>query len=344
MPATLKDIAERVGKSVTTVSRALNDFDDVSPKTKAQVREVAHELGYRPHTFAQRLQKRRSDTIGFIMPTFGPRFSDPFFSEFLAGIGNRATRNGYDLLVSTNPPGDSEIEAYQRAAEGGRVDGFIIVRTRCDDARIEYLLKNEIPFTAFGSTNTDKVFPHVDEDSVYGMSLVADHLVQHGFTDIACISSSPDLTFTRYRIEGLKSGLAQHGLQLDSQRITTGDLTQQGGYEQAKRLLMEENPPDAIAACNDLMAFGAISAAQELGLEVGRDIAITGFDDIPMAAYSHPPLTTVHQPIYQIGGMVCDMLINLVEGNPLEEEQTILKPNLVVRQSCGEATKARVDK
>jgi LacI family transcriptional regulator len=130
--------------------------------------------------------------------------------------------------------------------------------------------------------------------------------------------------------------LAEHGITLDMSQVMTSDLTQRGGYEQSKNLLSSNNPPTAIVACNDLMAFGAMSAAQELGLTVGRDVAITGFDDVPMAAYSHPPLTTIHQPIYKIGGMVCEMLINIIEGDRLEEEQIILSPTLVVRQSCGE--------
>lgn len=119
--------------------------------------------------------------------------------------------------------------------------------------------------------------------------------------------------------------------------IKTGDLTQRGGYERTNELLDFPNPPTAIAACNDLMAFGAMSAAQDRGLIVGKDIAITGFDDIPMAEHSHPPLTTVHQPIYKIGGIVCEMLIQRIQGRSLEEEKIILEPSLVIRHSCGEA-------
>ncbi len=115
-----------------------------------------------------------------------------------------------------------------------------------------------------------------------------------------------------------------------------GDLTQRSGYEKASELLDRSDRPNAIAACNDLMAFGAMRAAQERGLAIGRDIAITGFDDIPLAENTHPPLTTVHQPIYKIGGMVCEMLIKLILSQPLQEEHIILQPNLVIRQSCGE--------
>lgn len=146
MPVTLKDIAERVGRSVTTVSRALHDYDDVSPETKEIVRTAAAEMGYTPSSFAQRLQKQKTDTIGLVFPTYGPRFSDPFFIEFLAGVGNRAASKGYDILVSTCPPGDEELLRYQSSVQGRRVDGFIILRTRKNDRRINYLCQNNFPF------------------------------------------------------------------------------------------------------------------------------------------------------------------------------------------------------
>jgi LacI family transcriptional regulator len=341
MTVTLKDIAKRVGKSVTTVSRALNDYDDVSPKTKDEIQRVASEMGYTPSSMAQRLRKQRSDSIGVILPTFGPRFSDPFFSEFLAGVGNTASEMGYDLMVSTRPPNDQEMEAYRLNVQGRRVDGFIIVRTRCEDPRIQYLHQVGFPFVAFGRTGGDLDFPFVDEDSEYGMQLIADHIVDFGHHRIACISAPAELTFTAQRLSGITKGLAKHGISLDEELIRESDLTQGGGFKQASILLDLPNPPSVIIACNDLMAFGAMSAAQERGLIVGEDIAITGFDDIPMAEHSHPPLTTLRQPIYRIGNIVCEMLIRIIQGVPLESDQVILKPYLVVRQSSGAYAKIK---
>jgi LacI family transcriptional regulator len=335
MAATLRDVAKKVGKSVTTVSRALHDHDDVSPETKALVRQVAAEIGYRPNTLAQRLQKQTSDTIGLIIPTYGPRFSDPFFSEFLAGIGNTANRLGYDLLVSTHPPGDQELEAYQHIVASRKVDGFICVRTRRKDARIEFLCEIDFPFVAFGRVEGDNEFPYIDEDGSHGMKLVAQHLVQLGYKRVACIMPTLDFMFAQKRLEGLRTGLAECGMRLEDEYIRVGDLTQRSGYQNALDLLDMQNPPDAIAAGNDLMAFGAISAAQDRGLEVGKDVGITGFDDIPLAEHFHPALTTAHQPIYQIGEMVSEMLIKLIKNQPIDQKQFLLKPKLIVRQSCG---------
>jgi LacI family transcriptional regulator len=338
MPSTLKDIANRVGKSVTTVSRALAGYDDVSPETKAEVRRVADELGYTPNITAQRLQKQRTDTIGFILPTFGPRFSDPFFSEFLAGIGNKAANEGYDLLVSTRPPGEQELETYRKIVRSYRVDGFILVRTRRLDSRVEYLSNENFPFVAFGRTEKTNNYLYIDEDSEYGMYMVANHLADLGHKKIAFIAAPDNFTFAHHRLNGFKKGLSERGLSPDELIITTGDLTQRGGYAQATNILERPDIPTAIAACNDLMAFGAISAAQKRGLIVGKDIAITGFDDIPLAEHCHPPLTTVKQPIYQIGEKACEMLIQKIRGEALDQKQILFKPDLVIRQSSGAST------
>jgi LacI family transcriptional regulator len=336
MAVTIKDIAKRVGLSVTTVSRALNDFDDVSVETKELIRRTAAEMGYVPNSLAQRFQKRKTDTIGLILPTFGPRFSDPFFSELLAGIGNKAANQGYDLLVSTRAPGDEELLAYHQIVQGHRVDGLVVVRTRKNDERIEFLRSVQFPFVAFGRIEGKLDFPFVDEDGVSGFRMVAEHLINLGHRRIACIASPPDLMFSQYRLEGLSSRLQELSAPLDPDLVRVGDLTQRSGYEQATELFNLLSPPTAIVAFNDLMAFGAMSAAQNRGLVVGSDISITGFDNTPMASHSHPPLTTVDQPIYQIGSMVCEMLIKCIKGEELEQTQVLLQPELNIRESSGQ--------
>jgi LacI family transcriptional regulator, galactose operon repressor len=335
MPVTIKDIAQRVGKSTTTVSRALNDYDDISPETKAMIHRVANEMGYSPNALAQRLQKQQTDTLAFILPTFGPRFSDPFFSEFLAGIGNKAAQYGFDLLVATRPPGEAEMDAYRFNIQGHRTDGFIIVRTRRDDPRIDFLKQTRFPFVAFGRTLGPNDFSYVDEDGEFGMSLVIDYLHKQGHRRIACLLPPDDLTFAYYRRRGIERKSRELELTPSQIRMEVSDLTQRGGYQVTQTLLDQDQFPTAIVACNDLMALGAMSAAQDRGLQVGKEISITGFDDIPLAEHSHPPLTTVHQPVYQIGGMVTEMLIKKIRGQALENEQVLLQPSLIVRSSCG---------
>ena len=337
MPVTIKDIARKIGKSTTTVSRALNDFDDISAETKELVRQAAAELGYSPNTMAQRLQKQQTDTIGLVIPTSGPRFSDPFFSEFIAGIGNKAARLGYDLLVATRAPGEQELEAYRFNVNTHRVDGFILVRTRCQDERVAFLKQTQVPFVAFGRIDGEHDFSYVDEDGEHGMGLVIEYLAGLGHTRFGVIAPPSELTFAHHRLAGIHKKVAELNLPANQLVIVESDLTQRGGYEQANFLLDLSKPPTAIVACNDLMAFGAISAAMERGLVVGKDVSITGFDNIPMAEVSHPPLTTVHQPIYQIGSIVCEMLVRRIRGEAPQPEQMLLAPSLVVRQSCGPA-------
>ena len=259
----------------------------------------------------------------------------PFFSEFLAGVGNTAGRYGYDLLVSTKAPGEEEMQAYRRKVQGRQVDGFIVLRTRRKDRRIEYLRQTNMPFAVFGRMEGEWDFPFVDEDGVDGMQQVTEHLITLGHRRIAYISSPPDLMFSQHRLSGFRAGLAAHGLSFEDALIVEGDLTQRDGFRQAERLLALPEPPTAIIACNDLMALGAMSAVQQRGLVVGGDIAITGFDHTPLAEHAHPPLTTVHQPIYQIGSMVCEMLLEILLGKTPDQQHVLLKPKLIIRQSCG---------
>jgi LacI family transcriptional regulator len=329
MPVTLQDIANRLGVSVATVSRALAGYTDVAPATRQRVLQAAQEMGYRPNIIARMLQKQRTDTIGFIIPTHGPRFSDPYFSELLTGIGNAAAERDYDLLVSTCAPDTTdEMRVYERFVQGRRVDGILVVRTREHDARITYLLEQQFPFASFGRSDLDADFPYLDVDGTAGLRQLTQHLVDLGHRRIAYISAPLNLMFASHRLEGYRTTLEANGIPFDEALMVVGALTERSGYAAGSDLLARDNPPTAIIACNDLMALGVISAAQGMGVTVGHDVVVAGFDDIPLAEHAHPPLTTVRQPIYEIGQRICEML---------EERHVILEPQLVVRESCGAA-------
>jgi len=337
MAVTLKDIANELGVSVTTVSRALAGYSDVAPATRDRIKKTAAELGYFPNITAQRLRKQRTDTLGFIMPTFGPRFSDPFFSEFMAGVGTEAAEHEYDLLVSTHAPdSEGEQKAYRRAARGGWVDGLIVVRTREDDSRIELLCEKKFPFVAFGRTDCDLDFPYVDEDSEAGMRLLVQHFVDLGHKRIGFITPPSGLMFGRYRLRGYHQTMADNGLDVRPEWVIEGDMSQQGGANIVEQMLTLDPQPTAIICGNDLMAIGAGNRLQRRGLQVGKDIAMGGFDDIPLAAYVNPPLTTLHQPIYEIGRRTCGMLINILNSVYPDSQHVVLTPSLVIRSSSGE--------
>ncbi|MGC9356890.1 MAG: LacI family DNA-binding transcriptional regulator [Anaerolineae bacterium] len=337
MPTTLQDIADRLNVSIATVSRALRDAPGVSVATRKQVLQVAEEMGYRPNVLARRLQKQRTETIGFIIPTFGPRFSDPFFSELLTGIGNEAAEHEYDLLVSTRAPGPEELRGYERMVRERRVDGLLVVRTRLDDPRIAYLVEHKFPFVAYGRADLDFEFPYVDVDGRHGMRELTLHLLEGGHRRIGYVSAPWKLMFAHYRYGGYLEALEARGVSQDESLVVTGGMTEASGYEAGRILLSQVELPTAIIACNDLMAIGVMRAVREAGMEVGSDVAVAGFDDIPLAKMTHPSLTTVRQPIYQIGRQICAMLLTLLAGDSLDQAHRLLQPELIVRQSTSPA-------
>ena len=341
MPPRLKDIAAELGLSVTTVSRALAGYDDVSESTRQRVLKAADAMGYVPDATAQRLQRQRTNVIGFIIPTFGPRFSDPFFSELLAGICNEAGRQGYDVLLSTAAPGPAEMELYRQKVLSRRVDGMLVVRTRCNDPRIAFLVENEVPFVSFGRVDQDFDFPWVDVDGAHGVRQAVDHLAALGHREIGYVGAPTDLTFGKLRLLAFRESLTALGLPVVSDWLLHGELIQRSGHQLASHLLDLAHCPTALLMANDLMALGAVAAAQQRGLQVGHDVSIIGFDDVPPAEHSHPPLTTIHQPIYQIATTITSMLIRILEDKPLEQEQVLLTPKLIVRESTGIAPEAR---
>ncbi|NKQ34547.1 MAG: LacI family transcriptional regulator [Chloroflexi bacterium] len=337
MAVTLKDLARELGVSITTVSRGLAGYDDVAEDTQLRIRDTADRLGYQPNLTARRLQKQQTGILGFIMPTFGPRFSDPFFSEFIAGIGNEAANHDYDLLVSTHAPdSDEERKTYQRAVTRAWVDGLIVVRTREEDARIQLLCQHNFPFVAFGRTDDEYDFPFVDEDGEAGMRALVQHFIDLGHRHIAFISPPSGLMFGRYRLKGFQDTMADNGLPVLPGWIVEGDMTQRGGAELTEQILALTPRPTAILAGNDLMALGVMNRLQQHGLTVGEDVAVGGFDDIPLVEHTHPPLTTIHQPIYEIGRRTCAMLIDIINGRAPANPHVLLTPTLVVRASSGQ--------
>lgn len=335
MPITLKDIAELVGKSVPTVSRALAGYDDISPQTREEVQRVAREMGYEPNITARNLQKQRTDTVALILPTAKElRFSDPFFSEFLSGLVQGTADHNYNLNISTNP---SEIdqETYLKHIRSRRFDGFVVVRTQRQDARINLLREYDVPFVAFGRVDGDNDFHLVDEDGYGAMQRIVDHLVGLGHRRLACIAEPTNFTKSHHRVQGFLHGLQAHDLSVGNDLIIESHFRQRSGRVAAAQLLDRPDPPTAIVACNDLIALGALSAAQERGIVVGQDLSITGFDDILLAEYANPPLTTLHQPAQQLGEMVAQMLFKVINGEPIVEKQIIIDPPLVIRQSSG---------
>ncbi len=329
---TLKDIAERVNRSVTTVSRALAGCSDVNKNTAELIKSVADQMGYVPNTYAKRLQKQTTDTIGIVVHPASGGYAEPFFSEFLAGIGEKATEYGYDLLVTYSRE-HNQMDTYHQLVEGRRVDGFILYRTLRNDPRVNYLHSVGFPFALFGQVENIDDYSYIDEDGEYAMHLIVKHLVERGHTRIGCICPSLSLMHAYTRYEGLVKNIKEFGLQLDQSLIREGYFDQKDGYEQAMILLDRPDPPTAIVGFNDMIAFGVINAAKTRGLRVGKNFAVTGFDNSMMAAYYRPPLTTISQPIYSIGGQLLEMLIKNLNDKTASHTHLLLRPELIIRDS-----------
>lgn len=330
---TLKDIAEVVGKSVAAVSRALNDYDDIGEETRAYIKQVAKEMGYSPNPMAQRLQKRATDTLGLILPAFSPKDFEPYFSELLAGVANEAAEHGFDLLVSTCIPGPAEQQAYQRLIAGRRVDGIIVARPRWQDDRIELLQQKQFPFVVVGTSSLPSNIPAVIEDGTEGARLVVEHLVQHGHERLALVNAADDLIFSSDFFAGFRQAMIKAGLSINDNFLEYSDFSQKEGYRAAQTFLSRPEMPSAIVTADDIVGLGVMAAAQDQGFEIGHDLAVTGYGDILLSEYSQPPLTTLHRPTYLMGQHACRMLISVVHGEPLEQQQVEFKPSLVIRQS-----------
>lgn len=333
----IKELAQKTGFSITTVSRALAEYSDVSAETRAFIRQTAREIGYQPNEVARQLRRQRSNTLGLIIPTYDHSFSEGFFSQLLHGIGDAAGDARYDVLISARSPGDDELEAYKRIVGGNRVDGIILARTRQHDPRIAYLKQVGHPFVVSGRTAPDEIpdFPYIDVDSQAGIYAATQHLIAHGHRQIGLILPPPDVAYTDYRRRGYADALSDAGIAYQNEWVFSGDLRRSGGYQGMYHLLDHHPTLTAVVCSNDLMALGAMQAAQVLGRIVGRDIAVVGFDDLFDAEYAHPPLTTVRQPIYEIGRRLVDLLIGIIQGHPPQETQILLPTELIVRESCG---------
>jgi len=335
MPVTIRDVAKRLKLSITTVSRALDGYDDVAAETRERVIRVAREMGYVPSRAARQLRRQRADAIGYIIPTSKPRFADPFFSEFIAGLGDEAASRHFDLLVSTASPGEAEWQMYERWTQSKRVDGLVLSRMRLNDWRVEYLAQMGFPFVTLGRTAMPIDHPYIEVDGRAGFAALVRRLAAWEHRRIAYIGAPPDLKLQADRLAGYRAGLEAVGIAFDDALVAEGNLTRVGGYEAARLLLSLPEPPTALIGANDLTAIGAMRAARERGLIVGRDLAVAGFDGIEDAEHTQPPLTTLNQPVYELARRLVSMLLSLLDGEPLAERHILLQPELIVRESTG---------
>ena len=333
---TLEEIAKLAGVSRSTVSRVINDQPNVRAPVRERVWQVIRETGYQPHAAARSLVTRRTRIVGAIIPeALTTLFTDPFFPHLLCGITLACNSRGYQLMLSLfNGPAGPE-EMYRRVVGGGHLDGVVVASTRVADPLVGRLIDDSVPFVMVGRHPDERV-RYVDIDNVAAARMAVDHLARLGHRRIGIVTGPLDMPSASDRLEGYRRALAAHKLRVDEGLIVEGDFTEASGMAAARRLLSVR--ATAIFAANDGMAVGALKVIRERGLQVPEDVALVGFDDLPIAASLQPALTTVRQPIEQMGSMAADLLLSLLDNPPEEHppaQKLILPAKLVVRESCG---------
>ena len=293
-------------------------------------------MGYVPNRAARQLRRQRTETVGYILPAESAGFTDLFFSEFIAGLSDEAGAHHYDLLVAAAPPDSkTEKELYKRWVQGGKVDGIILNRVRLSDSRLRFLTKRQVPHVSLERSLSSKDFTGIEVDSYGGMQELIAYLAKKGHSRIAYIAGDPELKIEHDRFAGYRAGLETAGIAYEPGMVVRSDMTSEGGYRAAQRLLSLSMPPGAIVCVNDLAAIGAMHMAHDSGLITGRDIAIAGFDGLAESAHTQPPLTTVEQPVYIVARQLTKMLLALISGERLSEAAVTILPKLIIRASTG---------
>ncbi len=330
---TIKDVARIANLSVTTASRALNNHSDVAPATRAHVVQVAESLGYHPNHAARSLQGTRTDTIGLIIPRLVHRYVDSFWLEFIGGAGTTCVDADLDLLISAGDDLSAEHAHYQRLVRGRRVDGMILCDIRVRDPRVSFLQAHATPFVTFGRTLGGDDYNWVDVDGADGVRIAVEYLHALGHRRILFLGTGRDYSFSHFRFEGYQTGLAQAGIPYDPalvvQDLGVGDDLR----APLTRVTALPNPPTAVIACADFLAAGALNVLRGLGMAVPEHMSLLAFDDTLLTQHAEPPITCLRQDNHQIGVAVATLLIRRLRDPESAPEHTLLRPELIVRQS-----------
>ncbi len=328
---TIQEVAEKAGVSPTTVSHVINKSRVVADETRQRVEAAMEELHYRPNALARSLRRGQTHTLGLILPDS----ANPFFAEIGHSIEAAAFDQGYSVVLC-NTEGDlDKEELYVDVLTKKQVDGIIFVAAGEQSDSLRTLLHHQLPVVVVDRDLADAEIDAVLTDNRQGGYLATQHLIRLGHRRIGCIAGPSHLTPSAQRVTGYREALNEAGLPIDDALIMRGDFHPQSGYHAARSLLERPTAPTALFACNDLMALGALRAAAEAGRSVPGQFAIVGFDDIELASFTSPPLTTIAQPKSDLGRLAVGWLIEHIADKTRPARRELLPTRLIVRGTCG---------
>ena len=325
--ATIKDVARTAGVSYTTVSHVLNQTRPVSDDARARVLAAVETLAYVPSALARSLKSKTTGSIGLIIPNN----TNPYFSEVARGIEDSCYAAGYSVILCNSDDDPAKQRDYLNVLLTKRCDGLIVATLAQTDG--ELLRKMKVPTVLLDRAPKDMAIDLVAVDNAAAGALAAAHLLSLGRRRIACIGGPQDIAISRERIGGLRQTLLDAGVELPEALLAYADFTSAGGYLAARNLLALPQAPDAIFCCNDLMAIGALRAAAERGIAVPEALAVVGFDDIDLAQFVHPTLTSVAQNTRKLGQLTAECLLQRIATPDRPLQRISIAPELHIRDS-----------
>lgn len=324
----LKRLAQNLGISETTVSRALNGYPEVSERTRQRVLAAAREAGYRPNPMARSLASGRTNVVGIIYPLQPNDLADPMFMEIVGGMVEALEARQMDLIMAPVSPAN-ELRAYQHMVKERRVDGLIVGRTRLHDERVAYLAQQGLPFVAHGRTSVNAPHAWFDYDNQAGMRLAVGHLLEHGHSRIGLISAPLEMNFARQRFDSFRLAMQDAGLSPDPCHLIENTNDRRSGYLAMQQLLACSPAPTAVIVDNHMSGVGAMRALLDAGIVIGRNMSIIvwGRMEDTLADYK---VSTIDQPLpAQAGARMIEMLLALQAGTPPSELQELWQPVLL---------------
>ncbi|SEP16981.1 LacI family DNA-binding transcriptional regulator [Paenibacillus sp. OV219] len=336
---TIKDLAQYAGVSVTTVSRALNGYYDVNEETRKKIIHAAKELNYRPNVLARSLVTKKSRSIGVIFSEINRAGAkDALAFEILCGINDRASELNYEIMLFSTNPKKQISKSYGDLCKERNVDGAIISGLRVQDPYLQEVTNDtNFPCVLIDIPAEGSNLGHVTTDNVAGAAKAVLHLIEQGHRHIAMINGHNDAAVSQDRLAGYRITLEAHGIPFRPELVLNGDFSEEGGSDAMYRIMLHHPEITAVFSASDLMVLGALRAVERSGRKVPEMFSIVGYDDIAIASYCSPKLTTIHQDRYEMGYQAAQLLIDLLEDRHVNHK-IILQNELMIRESTAPLT------